>query len=283
MIFGHATGFADIDLATLTAAQGFRIFGADAVDLSGESVSSAGDVNGDGFDDLIVGARSADAAGNVRSDAGESTVIFGGDFIGGVVFAGTAAADTFTGTAAAETFVGGQGDDTLIGNGGADSFQGGAGNDTITASDLNFLKVDGGSGTDTLVLLGSGQTFDFTTLSDNKVADIEAIDITGSGNNTLKLGMTDVFNISDMENFNFSAAASHNSLVVQGDTGDTLELHNFDPDGGGPLPASVWQLAASGVGLDGSAGGAFNVYDLVQAGSPQASVAVDTHLNVLLV
>jgi hypothetical protein len=54
----------DIDLATLSSAQGFRILGADANDQSGQSVSSAGDVNGDGFDDLIVGARTADAAGN---------------------------------------------------------------------------------------------------------------------------------------------------------------------------------------------------------------------------
>ena len=72
VIFGQASGFADIDLATLTAAQGFRIFGADAGDQSGCSVSSAGDVNGDGFDDLIVGARLADAAGNAKSNAGES-------------------------------------------------------------------------------------------------------------------------------------------------------------------------------------------------------------------
>ena len=59
VIFGQASGFADIDLATLTAAQGFRIFGADAGDQSGFSVSSAGDVNGDGFDDLIIGALGA--------------------------------------------------------------------------------------------------------------------------------------------------------------------------------------------------------------------------------
>jgi hypothetical protein len=38
-------------------------------DLSGSSVSSAGDVNGDGLDDLIVGAWSA--------NAGKSYVIFG--------------------------------------------------------------------------------------------------------------------------------------------------------------------------------------------------------------
>ncbi len=45
-----------IDLTTLDAAQGFIIQGDAAGDQAGSSVSSAGDVNGDGFDDLIVGA-----------------------------------------------------------------------------------------------------------------------------------------------------------------------------------------------------------------------------------
>ena len=116
------------------------------------SVSSAGDVNGDGFDDLIVGAPYADASGNFKSDAGESYVIFGGDFLGGVVFAGTAGADTLTGTAAAETFVGGQGNDTLIGNGGADAFQGGAGDDTIVVGSALPLDLNGGSGVDTVTI-----------------------------------------------------------------------------------------------------------------------------------
>ena len=56
----------------------FRIFGPDNSDQSGYSVSSAGDVNGDGFDDLLIGARDADASGNGKSDAGDSYVIFGG-------------------------------------------------------------------------------------------------------------------------------------------------------------------------------------------------------------
>lgn len=70
--------FAVIDLATLTAAQGTTVFGADTGDQSGLSVSNAGDVNGDGFDDIVVGAFRGDASSNAKSDAGESYVIFGG-------------------------------------------------------------------------------------------------------------------------------------------------------------------------------------------------------------
>ena len=57
-----------------TAANGFKLSGAAAGDFSGCSVASAGDVNGDGFADLIVGAYGADPNG---IHSGASYVVFG--------------------------------------------------------------------------------------------------------------------------------------------------------------------------------------------------------------
>jgi VCBS repeat-containing protein len=75
VIFGHANGFGTIDLTTpLDPSHGFKIVGDALADYAGESVSGAGDVNGDGFADIIVGARYNDDGG---SGAGAAYVIFG--------------------------------------------------------------------------------------------------------------------------------------------------------------------------------------------------------------
>ena len=61
----------DIDLSTLTLPTGIKIIGAAVNDYSGWSVSSAGDVNNDGYADFIIGAYGA------SSNAGKSYLIFG--------------------------------------------------------------------------------------------------------------------------------------------------------------------------------------------------------------
>ena len=72
VVFGSSSGFgASLNLSSLNGSNGFVINGIDAGDYSGYSVSSAGDINGDGFDDLIIGARGADPNG--QSSAGEAT------------------------------------------------------------------------------------------------------------------------------------------------------------------------------------------------------------------
>ncbi len=76
VVFGSTSGFSSsLELSSLNRSNGFVINGIDEGDFSGRSVSSAGDVNKDGFDDLIIGAIHADPNG--RNKAGESYVVFG--------------------------------------------------------------------------------------------------------------------------------------------------------------------------------------------------------------
>jgi len=64
-----------LDLSTLNGSNGFAINGIRQFIDQGQSVSSAGDVNGDGFDDLIIAAYSASQ--KYLYAAGQSYVVFG--------------------------------------------------------------------------------------------------------------------------------------------------------------------------------------------------------------
>lgn len=66
-----------VDPDTLDGSDGFRMEGLGAIDLLGYDVAGAGDVNGDGIDDFIIGAPYADTNGNL--DAGEAYLVFGTD------------------------------------------------------------------------------------------------------------------------------------------------------------------------------------------------------------
>jgi hypothetical protein len=75
VVFGKPSGFADhIALSSLDGKTGFRLDGVAASDATGFRVRTAGDINGDGFDDIIVGADRADPHG---TDSGSSYVVFG--------------------------------------------------------------------------------------------------------------------------------------------------------------------------------------------------------------
>lgn len=69
-----------IALASLDGNNGFVIEGISLGDTVGRSVSNAGDVNGDGSSDIIIGAGGVDSDG--ESDTGQSYIVFGGSTVG---------------------------------------------------------------------------------------------------------------------------------------------------------------------------------------------------------
>ncbi len=71
---GDACDFAEIDLAVSSDDSVF--WGIDSLDNGGRQVA-VGDINADGFPDLIIAATSAEGPDNLRADPGEVWVIFG--------------------------------------------------------------------------------------------------------------------------------------------------------------------------------------------------------------
>ncbi|GEM_PF-3400530 len=91
---------------------------------------------------------------------------------------------------------------------------GGAGDDGLTIVSLDFAQLDGGTGTDTVLLNGAGLFLDLTTIPPLRLIDIERIDVTGSGNNTLRLDALAALNLS----------GTGNALRVDRDAGDAVAI-----------------------------------------------------------
>lgn len=214
VVFGKASGFsADINLSSLDKNDGFRLDGENIGDYFGQSVSAAGDINGDGFDDLIAGASRADSNG---FSSGSSYVIFGRSDFGSSglpEIVGSPTDDQLKGTSAAELFKSNDGNDNLLGRGGADIFDAGSGNDKINVPDLDFALINGGSGNDVLHTDGKDLNMDLTNYLD-KIQGIETICLYGRGNNSMTLTGWELKNLSD----------TTNTLKVHGNAGDQVIL-----------------------------------------------------------
>src|SRR5262245_52704699 len=64
VVYGTTSGFgANVDLSTINGTNGFAIHGNYAGNHLGQIAASAGDLNGDGFDDIVIGTFGADTNG----------------------------------------------------------------------------------------------------------------------------------------------------------------------------------------------------------------------------
>ncbi|MGN7614533.1 hypothetical protein ACQZV8_20885, partial [Magnetococcales bacterium HHB-1] len=209
VIYGQSSWTADISLSTVgSTTDGFLFTGGVNTGRLGINVDVAGDINGDGFDDLVMGAHRS-SPNNVYQ-AGESYLVFGFSDPSDDITLGTSGNDTIT-SATTNAINAGDGDDTI--SGGSDVIYGGAGNDIIEITDLTFQRLDGGRGSDALKLATTGLTLDLTATPDSKITDFETIDITGTGNNTLVLDALEVLNIS----------STTNTLRIEGNAGDAIQ------------------------------------------------------------
>ena len=114
-------------------------------------------------------------------------------------------------------FVGTASADVIQGDGGADVMQGNAGNDILVYDPADFpgaatTVYDGGADNDTLRFDGAGQSLDLTGLAQTKIQNVENIDLTGTGDNTLALTLQDVLDLS----------STSNQVVVLGNVGDIV-------------------------------------------------------------
>ncbi len=254
IVFGKPSGGA-IELTNISAGTGgFVVNGLCSLDNLGWAVSAAGDVNGDGLGDLILGAprdvnefvgnsRCYVVFGKTDTKAINASALLNG--LGeGIIYSNTptAGADTITGSTATEILIGAAGNDTITGGGGADVLIGGLGNDTfiVNASNIAALRsntpstdtflgnpqlarIDGGTGIDTLQLT-SGASIDFTQITQiaasnpkvgSRVSSIERIDLaTDTAANTVKISLFDVLDMAGMNLFNNTTFGSGLGTLV---------------------------------------------------------------------
>ncbi len=185
IVYGRRAGFsASIDLANLDGTDGFPINSLSGNPVGwltdgtlGYSVSAAGDVNGDGLDDVILGSP------NSERNAGYGAVIFGQ-----VAIAGTDCNDTLYGTQGDDRIFGGRGNDTLFGNEGVNTMGGGEGDDLIYGgSGADY--IDGGNGSDR-IYAGEGNNRISGGAGDDTIYTGAGNDVIYSspGNDTIWLG-----------------------------------------------------------------------------------------------
>jgi hypothetical protein len=173
IVFGTAAAFgATFELASLDGNNGIRLTGEEAYGLGGWAVSAAGDLNGDGFDDVTLTRRIVSGG-----ETGGAYVVFGAMPGEAVTRVGTAIGNTINGGNLDDLVKGLGGQDTLIGHDGNDRLVGGRGHDILIGGEgRDWLQ--GGAGADAFVFATASDSTgrEFDTL-ENANFDVDLFDV----------------------------------------------------------------------------------------------------------
>ena len=219
VIFGSRRGFSsslDVSSSSFNGHIGFTITGANAQDRLGQSVSGAGDINNDAFDDIIVGANRA-------NNGGESYVIFGRPTR---KITGTPQDDTLVGNGKSEFIHALEGNDIINGNDGDDNISGGLGNDTINGGNGRDT-IKGDEGNDRIIGFNGNDSLFGNNGSDSLFGEAGDDIINGNeGNDSIFGGFDDDTLSGDSGNDFFSGGVGNDSVL--GDSGNDI----LNGDGG---------------------------------------------------
>jgi hypothetical protein len=210
VVYGRDNMPATLTLADLRQSNmAFRMVW-DGFDGESLSITAAGDVTGDGRDDMLIGSPLANAgSGSVLMVEGRGPQTINP---GSVLGTSGVDADIVTGVADAR-------------------INAGAGNDFIRITGTagpSVQLIDGGAGFDTLRLENASMSLDFSRSGTAHLAGIEKIVFEGIGQ-TLKLGLEDVFQL-------MQQSADHTLRIVEGAGGaGTFQIDNNKTGGEGLL------------------------------------------------
>ncbi|MEG4344248.1 RHS repeat-associated core domain-containing protein [Microcoleus sp. A003_D6] len=232
IVFGKKEFPANFSLAAADGNNALVLNGVETDGLAGTAVSGGGDINGDGIDDIIVGAP-----GSLFNDSpGKSYAIFGSRGFG---FAnpnnglqGTVQDDILNGTDADDTISGRQGNDKIFGNSGQDVLSGNLNDDYLDGEKGQDILI-GGDGNDSLVgglgndaIKGDSGNDLLTGVDINAInPGIEEIDtLTGGGG-------SDIFVLGDVNNTYYDNLDSDYALITDFNAGeDSIQLHGKADD-----------------------------------------------------
>ena len=241
--------------------KGYALYGEGAGFELGNGVAM-GDWNGDGMMDIATGAYNADFTATdsgamyvyySASDAFTKKYTNGDDYI-------VADGKDDHGNPVNDYIVGGFGNDTIVNIGTLDYANGGEGNDFIHIVSTDFLGVNGGSGTDTLVFDGQGLSINLAVMK-NKVISFEKFDL-GHGGNSLTVKLDDVLRMGESD---LMFKDGKKQLVVNGDASGNVDL----------VKTGITWTESSATGNDGHA---YKVYS-----SGTGEVWIEDHVQVHLV